>query len=173
MQVEGRSCHVSPSGFGEVRQQLLHQFESTESSLEGLTPFLVGGDLELPPLSLPVEDEQGTHSPRIGVTFPDYLLPIPGSDSTDSDEEDDMADPEWVAKYADFACDSDGENSDWEVDEVDIVDEVGPLEDVLLDNCDFQSRYADGHWDCLETTLVGDRETFLGPQAGPTRRQSR
>lgn len=50
---------------------------------------------------------------------------------------------------------------------------MGPIDDVLLDEGCFESRYADGHWDSLSTTLEGDRETFLGPQLGPTRRPSR
>lgn len=44
---------------------------------------------------------------------------------------------------------------------------------MLLNECSFESRYADGHWDSLETTLEGDRESFLGPPPGPTRRHSR
>ena len=171
--IEATQLHESLSWMGKTRQHLLLQFMEADNSLEGLTQFLVGGDLELPPLSPDVERAVETHSPQIGMTFPDYLLPIEGSNSDKIDEDDDMGDPDWDAKYADFAYDSDGANFDWEIDEPNVFDEVGPLEDVLLDKCSFESRYADGHWDSLETTLEGDRESFLGPPLGPTRRSSR
>lgn len=74
--VEGRLC---ASGMKTTRQQLLAQFERTEDVVEGLIQFLVGGDLELPPLLPPAELVADTQEPVVGVTFPDYLLPIEGS----------------------------------------------------------------------------------------------
>ena len=51
--------------------------------------------------------------------------------------------------------------------------EVGPIEDVVLDDYSFEARYADGYWNSMETTLEGERDNFVGPCPGPTRRQSR
>lgn len=70
------------------------------------------GDLELPPLSPDGELIVGGRSPTFGVTFPKYLLPIEVTSSDDYSEDDNVEDPDWDAKYADFVCDSNGGNSD-------------------------------------------------------------
>lgn len=134
---------------------------------------MVAGDLELPPLSLTLPWTMGTHSLVINVTYPDYLLPTRGSSTEDSMDDDEDDDPEWAAWYAEFAADSDEANSDWELHEPDVIHKVGPIQDVSFDDCDFESRYADGHWDSLATTLLGDRKNFLGSKCGPTRRRNR
>ena len=162
-------------GHGTTQQQLLSQFEGADEQLEGLTPFLVAGDLELPPLS-PTGHAitGGTHSPVFNVTYPNYLLPIGGSSSDEECDDDDTDDdPDWSARYADFAADSDEGNSDWELEDTNMLDEVGPVDDIPFHECSFESRYAEGHWDSMETTLLGDRKSFFGPKPGPTRRPSR
>jgi len=116
---------------------------------------------------------RGPASPTIGVTFLDYLLPLGRSSSDEEPKDDDVDDPNWDAEYADFYGDSDEGNSDWELEESDVIDEVGPSDDLLVDAGAFDSRYADGHWNCIEITLVGDHETFLGPTLGPTCRTTR
>ena len=94
---------------------MIGQFEAVGNDIEGLTQFLVAGDVELPPLSLGMDTVGPSQSPHIGVTFPNYLLPmIYSADEEDGDSDlgSDGDDPEWEARYADFAGQSDSGNFD-------------------------------------------------------------
>ena len=132
----------------------------------------IGGDIDL--LALTREDSPilPSYSPRVGVTFPNYLLPLLSNESDDASVMEDMEDPDWEVVYCDFACDSNASNSDWKLDEPDVFEEVGSLSDVHVDDFTFETRYGEGQWNSLESTLVGDRKSFFGPPPGPTRRQS-
>ena len=151
------------NAFGGTRQQLLPQFEAAGSLTEELKPFLVGGDVELPQLSFAGTPLEQSRAAIVGVTYPNYFLPMLSSEASESDEEADSDDPDWLVQYCDFAYDSDANNSDWEVDEPHVIEEVGPVTDLDAHDCSFEACYGDGHWNLLETTLLGDRATFTGP----------
>ena len=77
-------------------------------------------------------------------------------------------DPDWIAKYIDFVGQSDLGKYDWELNELDVFDECGLVEDIILDDFDFHACYESFYWNLLETKLVEERNNFTGPNPGPT-----
>ena len=69
-QIAQRLGPSSPANFGRTQQRLLQQFESAGGDMNGLSQFLVAGDLELLPLTSRSAPSVPTYSPRYGVTFP-------------------------------------------------------------------------------------------------------
>lgn len=83
----------SPARFGRTQQQLFEQFQAAGNNS--------------------VMDTVGpSQSPKVGVTLPNYLMPTGVDEDSNSDSGSDVDDPEWVARYNDFAGQSDSGNSD-------------------------------------------------------------
>lgn len=89
-----RLRQLATQDFGGTQIELLPHFQATNSTDEGLTQFLVAGDLELPPFTPDVAPLVPLYSPTVGVTYPIYFLPILVSSSDDSKEEGDAEDPD-------------------------------------------------------------------------------
>ena len=117
----------------------------------------MGEGLETPCALSATEANNGPHTPSI----------IETSSSSKS---------EWRGEWHDFA----GHESSLDYSDSDLPSEsssiamhhkIGYYErNRDLDNLDFCARYHDRFWQSPETTLLGDRESFRGPQPGPKAR---
>ena len=101
-------------------------------------------------------------------------LPLHEECSTTESSEDD-----WHPNWRDFAGDAssldcnDSEGGST-TGSVDFRHEIGEYDrDGDLDVLDFRERYHDRFWQCPESTLLGDRESFRGPEPGPKARVHR
>lgn len=112
------------------------------------------------------------HPPAAQETTTPRGAPTNGSGAWSDDNTDD----EWQADWRDFAGDASsldlsdsGSGSDG--DRMDLRHEIGDYGDTHgLDEMDLRARYHDRFWQCPETTLLGDRESFTGPRPGPKQR---